>query len=89
MLFGRIAIVILIVAIVADKLSLLRKRFGRGCQADRIKVGFWGHLQSKGFRAKQIDMQKVAIALDLPKSIAVPLTLISLRLREHLQSEQK
>mmetsp|Transcript_27306 Transcript_27306/g.62907 ORF Transcript_27306/g.62907 Transcript_27306/m.62907 type:complete len:641 (+) Transcript_27306:44-1966(+) len=42
-----------------------------GGQADRIKVGFWGHLQSKGFRAKQIDMQKVAIALDLPKSIAV------------------
>merc|ERR1712203_656938 len=32
---------------------------------------FWGHLQSKGFRAKQIDYPKIQIGLDLPKSIAM------------------
>merc|ERR1712232_30337 len=37
---------------------------------DDIKVGFWGHLASKGFRAKQIDFTKIQIGLDLPKSIA-------------------
>jgi hypothetical protein len=38
---------------------------------DDIKVGFWGHLASKGFRAKQIDFPKIQIGLDLPKSIAM------------------
>merc|ERR1712187_624371 len=42
-----------------------------GGQTDDIKVGFWGHLQSKGFRAKQIDHPKIQIGLDLPKSIAL------------------
>jgi hypothetical protein len=42
-----------------------------GQQNDDIKVGFWGHLQSKGFRAKQIDHPKIQIGLDLPKSIAL------------------
>jgi hypothetical protein len=42
-----------------------------GAQNDDIKVGFWGHLQSKGFRAKQIDHPKIQIGLDLPKSIAL------------------
>eukprot|EP00929_Paragymnodinium_shiwhaense_P119708 TRINITY_DN91603_c0_g1_i1.p1 TRINITY_DN91603_c0_g1~~TRINITY_DN91603_c0_g1_i1.p1 ORF type:complete len:641 (-),score=151.68 TRINITY_DN91603_c0_g1_i1:304-2226(-) len=42
-----------------------------GQQNDTIKIGFWGHLQSKGFRAKQIDFPKVQIGLDLPKSIAM------------------
>lgn len=41
-----------------------------GEQTDRIKVGFWGHLQNKGFRAKQIDHPRVQIGLELPKSIA-------------------
>mmetsp|Transcript_36791 Transcript_36791/g.104747 ORF Transcript_36791/g.104747 Transcript_36791/m.104747 type:complete len:649 (-) Transcript_36791:194-2140(-) len=41
-----------------------------GQQQDDIKVGFWGHLQSKGFRAKQIDHPKIQITLDMPKSIA-------------------
>lgn len=36
---------------------------------DEMKVGFWGHLQSKGFRAKQIEHSKIQIGLDLPKSI--------------------
>jgi len=36
---------------------------------DMMKVGFWGHLQSKGFRAKQIEHAKIQIGLDLPKSI--------------------
>jgi cancer susceptibility candidate protein 1 len=38
---------------------------------DDIKVGFWGHLANKGFRAKQIDFPKIQIGLDLPKSIAM------------------
>lgn len=42
-----------------------------GGQTDDIKVGFWGHLQSKGFRAKQIDHPKIQVGLDLPKSIAL------------------
>jgi hypothetical protein len=42
-----------------------------GQVADSIKIGFWGHLQSKGFRAKQIDFPRVKIGLDLPKSIAM------------------
>merc|ERR1719163_1122531 len=42
-----------------------------GNASDKIKVGFWGHLQSKGFRAKQIDHPKIQIGLDLPKSIAL------------------
>mmetsp|Transcript_110407 Transcript_110407/g.235809 ORF Transcript_110407/g.235809 Transcript_110407/m.235809 type:complete len:651 (-) Transcript_110407:60-2012(-) len=42
-----------------------------GQQQSDIKVGFWGHLQSKGFRAKQIDHPKIQISLDLPKSIAL------------------
>lgn len=42
-----------------------------GQQNDTLKVGFWGHLQSKGFRAKQIDHPKIQIGLDLPKSIAL------------------
>jgi cancer susceptibility candidate protein 1 len=42
-----------------------------GNQNDDIKVGFWGHLQQKGFRAKQIDHPKIQINLDLPKSIAI------------------
>merc|ERR550534_848074 len=42
-----------------------------GQQNDDIKVGFWGHLQSKGFRAKQIDHQKIQITLEMPKSIAL------------------
>eukprot|EP00442_Polarella_glacialis_P046099 CAMPEP_0115060744 /NCGR_PEP_ID=MMETSP0227-20121206/7625_1 /TAXON_ID=89957 /ORGANISM="Polarella glacialis, Strain CCMP 1383" /LENGTH=643 /DNA_ID=CAMNT_0002445975 /DNA_START=154 /DNA_END=2085 /DNA_ORIENTATION=+ len=37
---------------------------------DALKVGFWGHLQTKGFRAKQIEHPKIQIGLDLPKSIA-------------------
>jgi len=42
-----------------------------GNQTDYIKVGFWGHLLNKGFRAKQIDHPKIQIGLDLPKSIAL------------------
>jgi len=42
-----------------------------GGQNDEMKVGFWGHLQTKGFRAKQIDFPKIQISLDLPKSIAL------------------
>lgn len=42
-----------------------------GQQSDDLKVGFWGHLQSKGFRAKQIDYPKIQIGLDLPKSLAM------------------
>lgn len=42
-----------------------------GKKTDDIKVGFWGHLQSKGFRAKQIDHKEIEVALDLPKSIAL------------------
>lgn len=42
-----------------------------GQQNDDIKVGFWGHLQSKGFRAKQIDHPKIQITLEMPKSIAL------------------
>jgi len=42
-----------------------------GNQTDDVKVGFWGHLASKGFRAKQIDHPRIQINLDLPKSIAV------------------
>jgi len=38
---------------------------------DKIKVGFWGHLQSKGFRAKVIDHHKIQVVLELPKSIAL------------------
>lgn len=41
-----------------------------GQQHDDIKVGFWGHLQSKGFRAKQIDHPKIQITLEMPKSIS-------------------
>jgi len=26
-----------------------------------LKVGFWGHLQSKGFRAKSIEFAKIQI----------------------------
>ncbi|CAK9006365.1 unnamed protein product [Durusdinium trenchii] len=36
---------------------------------DNMKVGFWGHLQSKGFRAKSIEHSKIQIGLDLPKAI--------------------
>mmetsp|Transcript_55421 Transcript_55421/g.154416 ORF Transcript_55421/g.154416 Transcript_55421/m.154416 type:complete len:639 (+) Transcript_55421:104-2020(+) len=42
-----------------------------GQSTDDIKVGFWGHLMNKGFRAKQIDHPKIQIGLDLPKSIAL------------------
>jgi len=42
-----------------------------GQQNDDIKVGFWGHLQSKGFRAKQIDHPKIQVSLEMPKSIAL------------------
>uniref|UniRef100_A0A7S4WHC6 IC97/Casc1 N-terminal domain-containing protein n=1 Tax=Alexandrium monilatum TaxID=311494 RepID=A0A7S4WHC6_9DINO len=42
-----------------------------GQQFDDIKVGFWGHLQNKGFRNKQIDHPKIQISLELPKSIAL------------------
>jgi len=42
-----------------------------GNQTDEIKVGFWGHLLNKGFRAKQIDHPRIQINLDLPKSIAL------------------
>lgn len=42
-----------------------------GNQNDNIKVGFWGHLQNKGFRSKQLDLPKIQIGLDLPKSIAL------------------
>lgn len=42
-----------------------------GNQTDDIKVGFWGHLLQKGFRAKQIDHPRIQINLDLPKSIAL------------------
>jgi len=42
-----------------------------GEKNDDIKVGFWGHLLNKGFRAKQIDHPKIQINLDLPKSIAL------------------
>jgi hypothetical protein len=38
---------------------------------DPIKLGFWGHLQAKGFRAKVIDWTKLGISLELPKSIAM------------------
>lgn len=38
---------------------------------DSIKVGFWGHLQSKGFRAKSIEFPKIQVDLELPKSIAL------------------
>merc|ERR1719421_1678119 len=38
---------------------------------DSIKVGFWGHLQSKGFRAKSIEFPKIMVDLELPKSIAL------------------
>jgi len=38
---------------------------------DEMKVGFWGHLQSKGFRAKSIEFAKIQIGLDLPKSISL------------------
>jgi cancer susceptibility candidate protein 1 len=40
-------------------------------KADNIKLGFWGHLQTKGFRAKVIDWTKLGIQLELPKSIAM------------------
>lgn len=36
-----------------------------------VRVGFWGTLQSKGFRAKTIDFAKIQICLELPKSIAL------------------
>jgi hypothetical protein len=44
--------------------------------SENVKLGFWGHLQSKGFRAKQIEFpsagaRPVHIGLDLPKSIAM------------------
>jgi len=42
-----------------------------GGKDDRIKIGFWGHLQSKGFRAKVIDHHKIQVVLELPKSIAL------------------
>mmetsp|Transcript_58642 Transcript_58642/g.148618 ORF Transcript_58642/g.148618 Transcript_58642/m.148618 type:complete len:652 (+) Transcript_58642:58-2013(+) len=42
-----------------------------GEQNDDIKVGFWGHLLSKGFRTKQIDHPKIQISLEMPKSIAL------------------
>jgi cancer susceptibility candidate protein 1 len=42
-----------------------------GNQTDDIKVGFWGHLLNKGFRAKQIDHPRIQINLDLPKSIGL------------------
>lgn len=42
-----------------------------GNQTDEIKVGFWGHLLNKGFRAKQIDHPRIQINLDLPKAIAL------------------
>lgn len=42
-----------------------------GNQTDDIKVGFWGHLLNKGFRAKQIDHPRIQINLDLPKAIAL------------------
>eukprot|EP00405_Crypthecodinium_cohnii_P012981 CAMPEP_0206426960 /NCGR_PEP_ID=MMETSP0324_2-20121206/4731_1 /ASSEMBLY_ACC=CAM_ASM_000836 /TAXON_ID=2866 /ORGANISM="Crypthecodinium cohnii, Strain Seligo" /LENGTH=650 /DNA_ID=CAMNT_0053892099 /DNA_START=12 /DNA_END=1964 /DNA_ORIENTATION=+ len=42
-----------------------------GQQDDDVKVGFWGHLQSKGFRAKQIDFPRIGIGLEMPKSIAL------------------
>ncbi|CAE7650798.1 CFAP94 [Symbiodinium microadriaticum] len=40
-----------------------------GNAIDALKVGFWGHLQSKGFRAKSIEHSKIQIGLDLPKAI--------------------
>eukprot|EP00931_Biecheleriopsis_adriatica_P057438 TRINITY_DN3406_c0_g1_i2.p1 TRINITY_DN3406_c0_g1~~TRINITY_DN3406_c0_g1_i2.p1 ORF type:complete len:643 (+),score=161.51 TRINITY_DN3406_c0_g1_i2:87-2015(+) len=40
-----------------------------GNASDEMKVGFWGHLQSKGFRQKLIEHTKIQIGLDLPKSI--------------------
>mmetsp|Transcript_50053 Transcript_50053/g.162019 ORF Transcript_50053/g.162019 Transcript_50053/m.162019 type:complete len:652 (-) Transcript_50053:122-2077(-) len=42
-----------------------------GQQNDDIKIGFWGHLQSKGFRAKLIEFPRVAIGMEMPKSIAL------------------
>jgi hypothetical protein len=45
-------------------------------QSHSVKLGFWGHLQSKGFRNKQVEFphagaRPVQIGLDLPKSIAM------------------
>lgn len=42
-----------------------------GTANDDIKIGFWGHLQNKGFRAKSIEHPKIQISYDLPKSIAL------------------
>jgi len=42
-----------------------------GVQDGVVRIGFWGHLQSKGFRAKAIDHNKIQIWLELPKSIAL------------------
>ncbi|CEL93882.1 unnamed protein product [Vitrella brassicaformis CCMP3155] len=36
-----------------------------------LLVGFWGYLQSKGFRAKVIDFPSIGIGMELPKSIAL------------------
>lgn len=33
------------------------------CDGMILKVGFWGHLQSKGFRAKSIEFAKIQIGL--------------------------
>lgn len=40
-----------------------------GKEADDIKIGFWGNLLNKNFRAKQVDLREIQIGLDLPKSI--------------------
>lgn len=36
-----------------------------------VRIGFYGHLASKGFRAKVIDWKDLGILLELPKSIAL------------------
>jgi len=41
-----------------------------GSSHDSIKIGFWGHLQNKGFRAKVIAHDKIHVNLELPKSVA-------------------
>lgn len=42
-----------------------------GKKSDLITVGFWGHMQTKGFRAKVIDWKELGIQLELPKAVAL------------------
>lgn len=53
----------------ADARSEVRDTWGS--PEGSVRIGFWGHLQSKGFRAKAIDHNKIQVWLELPKSIAL------------------